>query len=285
MRAVSLFRLPLFRLPLFAAFLALLLLGWLVFYWSSEFLAPRQQTGVATQSVPMQSRLLSEKVAAMHLFGSDATAAVPVNVVAAPSSIGVRGIYAGRDGRSGFAVLELEGTLVSAVVGAEFAPGRILQRVYPEYVEILHDGQLETAHLPNAATKASPSTSMSVAPASLKGRSTVLEMAVNQLGPGQFVLSREELLATMRRPEQAHLLGQYTPNPLGGALLAQSPVGSLPDKLGLKAGDVITRINRKMLSGADDVAQLNEQMVNSEDVSMLVIREGKKINIGIQVEQ
>jgi type II secretory pathway component PulC len=277
MRVVSLF-----RLPLFAAILALLLLGWVLFYWSSAFLALRQSGQARETATPMLNKVLAEKVVAMHLFGAGAAVGVPV-AVAAPSSIGVSGVYAGRDGRSGFAVLVLDGAPISAVVGKEFAPGRVLQRAYPEYVEILHGGQLETAHMPNVSAAAS--TPQAVAPSAFKGRSTTLQMAVNQLGPGQFVLSREEMLATMKRSDQVHLLGQFTPNPLGGALLEQSPAGGLPEKLGLKVGDVITRINQKTLSGPGDVTHLNEQLISSEDVSMLVIRAGKKINVGIQVEQ
>jgi hypothetical protein len=87
---------------------------------------------------PPLSKVLAEQVVMAHLFGggttgSEAVAAVPQ---AAPSNIGVRGIYAAADGHSGFAALVLDGNPVSAVVGQEFAPGMVLQRVYPDYVEI-----------------------------------------------------------------------------------------------------------------------------------------------------
>jgi len=281
MRVVSLS-----RLPLFAALLAFLLLGWVLFYWTSAFLTPRQSGQADQVAAPVLSKVLAEKVVAMQLFGTGMAAGAPAASVAVPSSIGVRGIYAGRDGRSGFAVLVLDGASISAVVGEEFMPGRVLQRVYPDYVEIMHGGQLETAHMSivSAAATAAASTPGAAPSSAFKGRSATLQMAVNQLGPGQYVLSRQEMLATMKRPDQVHLLGQYTPNPLGGALLEQSPAGGLPDKLGLKVGDVITQINRKQVSGPEDVAHLNEKLTSSEDVSMLVIRAGRKIIVGIQVE-
>lgn len=279
MRVVSLS-----RLPLFVALLAFLLLGWVLFYWTSAFLTPRQSRQADQVAAPMLSKVLAEKVVAMQLFGTGVAAGAPAASVAVPSSIGVRGIYAGRDGRSGFAVLVFDGATISAVVGEEFVPGRVLQRVYPDYVEILHGGQLETAHMSIVSAAATASTPGAAPPSAFKGRSATLQMAVNQLGPGQYVLSRQEMLATMKRPDQMHLLGQYTPNPLGGALLEQSPTGGLPDKLGLKIGDVISQINRKPVSGPEDVAHLNEKLTSSEDVSMLVIRAGRKINVGIQVE-
>jgi len=277
----SLLRLALLsRLPLIAAFAALLLLAWVLFYWISAFLAPQQQTQAAATALPLSSKVLAEKAVVLRLFGG----VNPVNAATAPvvtlSNIGVHGVYAGRDGRSGFAVLVLDGKPVSAVVGHEFAPGMVLQRVYPDSVEILRGGQVETARM---ATAAIPVLGR-VTPPLAKGASSVLQMAVHQLGPGSFVLSREEMLQTLNSPDQSHMLGGYTPNPLGGARLEQSPAGSLSEKLGLKVGDVITRINGKPLAGASEAARLNEQLTKSEGVRMDVLRAGKVIKVEIQME-
>ncbi len=268
------------RIPLIAAFAALLLLAWVLFYWISAFLAPQQQIQAAATALPLSSKVMAERAVVLRLFGG----ANPVNLAAAPvaalSNIGVHGVYAGRYGRSGFAILVLDGKPVSAVVGHEFAPGMVLQRVYPDSVEILRGGQVETARM---ATAAIPVLGR-VTPPIVKGASSVLQMAVHQLGPGSFILSREEMLQTLQRPDQLHMLGGYTPNPLGGALLEQSPAGSLSEKLGLKVGDVITRINGKPLAGASEVARLNEQLIKSEGVRMDVLRAGKVIKVNIQVD-
>lgn len=76
----------------------------------------------------------------------------------------MKGIYAGRQGRSGFAVLELDGKPVSAVVGLEFAPGMVLQRVYPDHVEILRNKQVETARINTASISAPLSAAPSAKP-------------------------------------------------------------------------------------------------------------------------
>lgn len=261
----------------------MLLLIWVLFYWISAFLAPRQQTKVASATSPMLSKALAEKIVTAHLFGGARSGSVDAASaqIAAPSNIGVSGIYAGRDGRSGFAVLILDGNPVSAVVGQEFAPGMVLQRAYPDYVEILRGGQIETAHMTTAPSPVS-------APRETKPPKTTgipaLPMNVHQLGPGQFVFSRDEMLATLQSSNRISLLGHFAPLPSGAARLEQSPAGSLAEKLGLKIGDVVTRINGKPLSGPGDVAQLYEQMTKSESVNMLVLRAGNKMNIGIQVE-
>lgn len=268
------------RLPLLAAFAALMLLAWILYYWISAFLTPQQPIQTTTTNRPLLSKVLAEQVVALRLFGGG-TPAVESAPVAAASSIGVHGVYAGRDGRSGFAILVLDGKPLPAVVGHEFAPGMQLQRVYPDSVEILRGGQVETARMTTAAM---PVPGRVPQPAA-KSASGVLQLAVHQLGEGSFVLSREEMIQTMHRPDQLAMLGGYTPNPLGGALLEQSPAGGLPEKLGLKVGDVVTRINGKQLAGPGDVARLNEQLTKNEHVKMDVLRAGKRINVEIQMEQ
>jgi general secretion pathway protein C len=272
------------RLPLVALLAALALLAWILAHWTWVFLTPRQQGGIVASAPPPLSKVLAEQVVMAHLFGGGATGseAVAATPQAAPSNIGVRGIYAGAGGHSGFAALVLDGNPVSAVVGQEFAPGMVLQRVYPDYVEILRGGQLEVVRMATAplapGAMNSPQTGVGVA-----GSSAQLQMVVRQLGSQQFGFSRKEMLAILKRPEQMVLLGRYAPHPRGGALLEKSPAGGLPEKLGLKVGDVVTAINGKLLSGPGDVAGLYDQLVKNGRVSVDVLRSGEKMNFGIQV--
>jgi type II secretory pathway component PulC len=274
------------RLPFLAVFAALLLLAWTLAHWTWVFLTPRQPVQAAVASAPLLGKVLAERTAAVHLFGGaagNATASAATGSesapVAAPSNIGVLGVYATRDGRTGFAVLMLDGKPLSAVTGKEFAPGMVLQRVYTDHVEILRGGQLEVARMASAPVSATNAGAAATAP----GSSATLQINVRQLGPGQYGFSRAELLATLKRPEQMLLLGRYGPHPRGGALLERSPAGGLPEKLGLKVGDVVTGINGKTFSGPGDVARLYEQLVKSENVNMDVLRAGEKMSFGIQV--
>jgi general secretion pathway protein C len=271
------------RLPLIAVVTALLLLAWVLAHWTWAFLLPRQQGLAPSLATPLLSKVLAEKVVALHLFGgslSDNVAELTAPV-AAPSNIGVKGVYAGRDGRSGFAVLVLDGKPLSAVVGQEFAPGISLQRVYPDFIEIQRAGQVETvrmaeAPLPGAANL--PANSLT-----LPGGVANLQMTVRQLGERQYGFSRTELLSLLKRPDQMMLLGRYGPHPRGGAVLEQSPSGGLPEKLGLKVGDVVTGINGKPLSGPGDVARLYQLLIKNERVSVDVLRSGNKMDFGLQV--
>ncbi len=261
------------RSPLLAALAALLLLTWLLAHWTWTFLTPRQPADSVSAAAPALSKVWAEK--AVHLFGGAGSigAAVDAAPVAA-SAIGVSGVYAGRDGRSGFAVLVVDGKALPAVLGQEFAAGLRLQRVYPDSVEILRGGQLEIARM------AAPSMP---GPGSAAGSAPSLLMSVRSLGPGQYGFSRAELLAMLKRSDQMPLFGRYAPHPRGGAVLERSPAGGLPDKLGLKVGDVVSVINGKPLSGPGDVARLYEQLIKSERVNVEVLRAGTRMNLGIQV--
>ena len=269
------------RLASLSVLAALLLLAWVLAHWTWFFIAPKPPNQSTQGASPLPGKALAETTAALHLFGaaggvSAGTVGLPA---AAPSSIGVLGVYATRDGRTGFAVLMLDGKPLSAVTGKEFAPGMVLQRVYTDRVEILRGGQLEVARMASAPVSATNAG----ATASTPGSSATLQINVRQLGPGQYGFSRAELLATLKRPEQMLLLGRYGPHPRGGALLERSPAGGLPEKLGLKVGDVVTGINGKTFSGPGDVARLYEQLVKSENVNMDVLRAGEKMSFGIQV--
>jgi S1-C subfamily serine protease len=273
------------RFQLLVVSAALLLLTWILAHWTWVFLTPKQSALGTVSQAPVLSKVLAEKVAAVHLFGgvgsavTDATAAP----VAAPSNIGVRGIYAGRGGLTGFAVLVLDGSPVAAVVGKEFAPGMVLRRVYPEYIEIERGGQIETVRMASAPMPGSGGGGGAASPGAAAGETPSLGINVRKLGEDRYGFSRVELLTMLKRPDQILLLGRYAPHPRGGAVLERSPVGGLPEKLGLKVGDVVSAINGKPLSGPGDVARLYDQLVKSESVSVDVLRAGEQMNIGIQV--
>lgn len=266
-----------------AVFAALLLLSWLLAHWTWVFLTPRQMSTMPESPPPMLSKVLAEKAVALHLFGGGdaggvaspgtAEAAAPV---AAPSNIGIRGIYAGGDGRSGFAVLVVDGKAESAVVGQEFVPGMVLRRVFPDYVEILRGEQVEIVRLPTA-----PVSVAGMSP--LGGGNGALAIAVQQWGPGQYGFSRKELLSLLKRPDQMSLLGRYAPHPRGGAVLERSPSGGLPEKLGLKVGDVVTSLNGKPLAGPGDVARLYQILIKSESVNVDILRAGEKKSFSLLV--
>ncbi len=263
------------RLPSIALFLALVVLAWTLAYWTWVFVTPRPSDTAAAATPPVLGKLLAEKVVAFRLFGGLVGATAPgQEPVAATSNISVQGIYAARDGRSGFAVLVVDGHTLSALQGNEFMPGMVLHQVYPDRVEIQRGGQIEVARMP--ATMVAAQAGAVAEPAGLR-------VEVKELGPRLYGFSRAQLLKSLRSADQLALLGRFGRHPRGGLVLENSPAGGLPEKLGLRVGDVVNGINGKSLSGMGDMVRLYEQLVKSERVSVDVLRAGGNMNINIRV--
>lgn len=273
--------LPTSLLPTLALWTALALLAWTLAHWSWVFMTPRPALDAAAAGAPEMGRLLAEKLAGLHLFGGAAPTPAASGQALAPaaSNIAVQGVYAG--GGAGFAVLVVDGKAVSAVQGKEFAPGQILRAVYSDRVEIERGGRVETVAMAKAPLAAAPGKSGG-APAPSGGG---LKVEVRELSPGQYGISRAEMLEALKKPDQLPLLGRFGAHPRGGAVLERAPSGGLPEKLGLKVGDVVTAMNGKSLAGPGDVMRLYEQLVSSERVSVDVLRAGEKMSLGIEVAQ
>jgi S1-C subfamily serine protease len=63
--------------------------------------------------------------------------------------------------------------------------------------------------------------------------------------------------------------------PVIGALVGEVSPGALGDKAGLHAGDVITRINDKVIAGVMDMQNAVEGLKAGDIVSVLFLRNGK----------
>ncbi len=261
------------------SFVALALLTWTLAHWTWVFMTPRARDAASAPPAPVLGKLLAEKAVAFRLFGGVLGAASDAGgaPVAVASNISVQGIYAARDGRSGFAVLVVDGRTLSALLGDEFMPGMVLHQVYADRVEIQRGGQIEVARMAPAAMPAAIDTSAS------PGVSPGLHVDVRELGPRLYTFSRAKLLKALRTADQLILLGRFGRHPRGGLVLERSPAGGLPEKLGLRVGDVVTGVNGKSLAGMGDMVRLYEQLVKSERVGVDVLRAGGNMNINIRV--
>lgn len=250
---------------------ALALLAWTLAHWTWVFLTPAQTSDAILPAPGPSAAALAEKLAALHLLGAAAGAVHSDAPAASMANIQVSGVYAG--GARGFAVMTVEGKATAAIVGREFAPGMTLRAVYGDRIEIQRGGRVET--IPVAKSPAAPAAASAAAPG--------LNLEVRELGDGRFGLSRSRLLLALRSPEQMALLGRFGAHPRGGALLERSPAGGLPEKLGLKVGDVMTGMNGKPFTGVGDVMKIYEQLLANDSVRLEVLRAGEKMNLELQV--
>jgi general secretion pathway protein C len=98
------------------------------------------------------------------------------------------------------------------------------------------------------------------------------------------MVEREQITAQMRTPD---FLRQATmiPSKGGGFQVQQIQAGSLYEKLGLRAGDVIKAVNGQPINSAEDAMRLYQQIPNIGAVQMEITRGGKPENLYYQFAQ
>lgn len=260
-----------------ATALALLLLAWTLAWWTWALLAPTPDGRGAVVGAPaLMGKVLAERVADRHLFGRAAEATAPgAEVFArAPASLELRGLYAPRDGRGGFAIIAVDGQSLPALTGQTFAPGMTLERVHADHVLIRRGAALEKLLFAGALDGPDAARAQAGASGGL---------TVHRLGDGQYGLSRSELSALLGDPARMTELGRFAPHPQGGVVLEQSPPASLPDKLGMGVGDILLDIDGRDLRTSVDAGRVFNHFTTGERVKFTIRRGGETLTQTIQV--
>lgn len=163
-------------------------------------------------------------------------------------------------GAASYALISGEGQPETAYgVGEQVAPGVVLESVHADRVVVLRGGVREWLPLKEIGAGLPPGalSSATSAPAA----------------PAGMVLDRQMVSRLLQRPE---FLSQatVTPNPGGGFNVGQVQAGSLFERLGLRAGDVIRSVNGQAVNNMEDVMRLYQQFGTATDVSVEVTRAG-----------
>lgn len=81
-------------------------------------------------------------------------------------------------------------------------------------------------------------------------------------------------------------LGAYFGAPEGGGILVREVrAGTAGDKAGLKAGDVIIKINSKAVSSLGELRQQLRDKSDEKSVSLGILRKGSEMNISVAIEK
>jgi general secretion pathway protein C len=153
-----------------------------------------------------------------------------------------------------------------------------LQAVYPDRVVIRRNGALESLLLEGVDN------SQPLAEAAMPQVGRTAGEIVRETGANQYTVARDQLAAQMRTPE---FLKQATlvPSSGGGFLVRQIQPGSLYEKLGVRAGDVIKSVNGQPINTAEDAIKLYQQMSSISSVQMEITRGGKNESLHYQFAQ
>ena len=81
-------------------------------------------------------------------------------------------------------------------------------------------------------------------------------------------------------------LGAYFGAPEGGGILVREVrAGSAADKAGLKAGDVIIKLDSKPVSSLGELRQQLRDKTDEKSVSLGILRKGSEMNVAITIEK
>ena len=229
-----------------AATLALVLvLAWQLAHWTWVFFAPP-----ATFPVPAADDDI-DLAAIARLFGAAAPAS-PAPAAAASGSLRLKGVIAPTPGITASAIFSSGGARdIGVPIQGEVQPGVKLVEVHPDHVVVSRGGVQSRIDLEQPRSTA--------AAAKPGARMQGFRLNVARSGQNNYSLSRGELDAALRDPNQLGHLGQIGTSAGGGVRLEQAPPGSLAQKLGLQPGDVIRKVNGQAIASPGDLARLYTQ--------------------------
>ncbi|HYA37363.1 MAG TPA: type II secretion system protein N [Candidatus Methylomirabilis sp.] len=234
-------------------------------------------TIAAPLPAPAANTFSPEPLLAAHLFGQasqELTGGRLDNLPLSSLNLVLTGVIAAASG--GYALISVNGQSEEPfVIGQTITAGAVLQAVYPDRVVIQRNGALESLML-EGADKSGPE--QSAAPMRAYAAPAAPANTVQETSDNHYVVQRDQLAAEMRTPD---FLRQATmiPAASGGFQVKQLQPGSLYEKLGLRAGDVIKSVNGQPVNSADDAVRLYQQMANVASIQIEVLRGGKPENL------
>jgi general secretion pathway protein C len=220
---------------------------------------------------------------AAHLFGQvsqELTGGRLDNLPISSLNLVLAGVIA--SGAGGYALISVNGQSQEPfAVGQTITGGAVLQAVYPDRVVIRRNGALESLLLEGADNTPMP---QEVAMPAMNRTAGVSGEIVRETGGNQYTVARDQLAAQMRTPD---FLKQATlvPSSGGGFLVRQIQPGSLYEKLGMRAGDIIKSVNGQPINSAEDAIRLYQQMPSISSVQMEITRGGKSESLYYQFAQ
>lgn len=246
---------------------------------------PLRQGAAATGPASAQS------IARWHLFGASALRGNAGDAApAAALGLILRGTLADHDPSAGVAVIaDPQQGERTFRVGEEVAAGRKLAAVYPDHVVLSHAGAEETLKLPRD-TNLAPADIVRPTPATASSRSAPARPAPAAPAGSDTASALQQAAQQLRQnPQELMKRVQIVPVLGGGRLTgvrlsATGADAGLIARAGLRAGDIVTRVNGRAVdsiaSGQDIVASLG----SATSVRVTVLREGKPVDLTVALQ-
>lgn len=238
-------------------------------YWTWIFFTPKVLLPPQPPARANASDALSVVVNA-HLFGAAPEGSAPAPVATA-SNMRLSGVFAAVGTLPAFAIISLDGQTSQPVRnGDAISPGVTLEAVFPDHVLIRRNGVRERLDL-DARGVSAPQPGVAVP------MGAQLPVNIEAIGQREFRFSRNQLSGALQDPKTLGNMGRASPYPAGGMLLEEVPPGSLPERLGLRPGDVVRQVNGHFINNQQDMPRIYQQFVNAgvSEARLEVVRSGQ----------
>jgi general secretion pathway protein C len=244
-----------------------LVLAFQLAHWTWVFLAPPQVAKTPDGDAGVDMAAIAK------LFG----AAPPASATAASmSGLRLKGVVAPDEGPLASAIFSTgTGKDVAVFVDREIAPGVKLAEVKPDHVIVSRGGVSERIDLEAARSSAAKS--------ARGGRVQGFRVNVARSNANNYSFSRKELDDALRDPNQLSYLGVIGMPPGGGVRMEAAPAGSLANKLGLQAGDVIKKVNGQPVASSGDLARLYQQFATTNTISAEIQRGSQTLQLSYAI--
>ena len=245
-----------------------LVLAYQLAHWTWVFVSP---PAVASPSSETEGVNLG---AIARLFGASA----PDAPVASSGSLRLKGVIAPGSGPMASAIFSTgSGKDITVLVDREVQQGVKLAEVKPEFVVISRAGARERIDLDLPKSGGGKA-------AGAGTRNTGFKLTVGKTGDNNYSISRKELDEALRDPNQLSYLGVIGMPPGGGVRMDAAPNGSLAQKLGLQAGDVIKRVNGQAVASTGDLARLYQQFNTTSLIQAEVQRGSSTVQLSYAIQ-
>ncbi len=167
---------------------------------------------------------------------------------------------------------------VTVLVDHEVQQGVKLAEVKPEYVVVSRAGTRERIDLEM------PKSGAGKTAGAAGTRTAGFKITIGKTGDNNYSISRKELDAALQDPNQLSYLGAIGMPPGGGVRMDAAPNGSLAQKLGLQAGDVIKKVNGQAVASTGDLARLYQQFATTSLIQAEVQRGQSTVQLSYAIQ-
>jgi len=259
--------------PHFALLLLVIALGAQLAHWTWVLAVPRQDNA-AVRLGQVDAATAGSIIAAAHLFGHSTQPAVAHNSDGADLNIRLKGVFAALGRIPSYAIINAGGKTDLAVrAGDEVQPGLQLQAVHSQYIVVSHAGALQRINLEQKGLSQTP------------GQLGASRIGISAVGYNAYRISRSDLTAALQGQNATTNLGKLGSAPGGGLQVTEASSGSMAEKLGLQAGDVLRQINGQYVSSTADLSRMYQQLQQVSQIQLELVRSGKPIQLRYTVQQ